>query len=108
MFGEFDTEEYGTMEWVLFGIATVLLPLLMMNLLIAIISDTFARVHLNRIESDYKEKALLLRELENMMFWNRNKSNLKFLHIIRYKGFTEKSTENLVEQIFEKLRAIQN
>ena len=66
--------------------ATILLPLMLLNLLIAIISDTFDRVYSNRIASDYKEIANLILEQENLMFWNRKKRGLKYLHVIKYKG----------------------
>jgi hypothetical protein len=44
MYGDFSPDEYTTANWILFIIASILLPLVMLNLLIAIMSDTYARV----------------------------------------------------------------
>ena len=45
MFGDFSTDEYeGVADWSLFIIASVLIPLIMLNMLVAIMSDTYARV----------------------------------------------------------------
>ena len=45
-YGDFAAvEEYSGVEWVFFVISTVLVPLVMMNLLIALISDTFDKVY---------------------------------------------------------------
>ena len=74
------------MQWIVFIVATIFLPLMLLNLLIAIISDTFDRVYSNRIASDYKELANLILEQENLMFWNRKERGLKYLHVIKYKG----------------------
>ena len=59
---------------------------MLLNLLIAIVSDTFDRVYSNRIASDYKELANLILEQEYLMFWNRKKRGLNYLHVIKYKG----------------------
>ena len=84
-YGDFDTEEMKDAVWIVFLGATVLLPLLMLNLLIAIISDTFERVYSNRVASDYKEKAAIVLEFENLMFWNRDRVDMAYLHTIKYK-----------------------
>ena len=74
IYGDFnEVDNYGPVAWVFFIMATVLVPLVMMNLLIAIISDTFERVYSSKTASDYKEKTALILEVENLMFWNRNK-----------------------------------
>lgn len=67
-------------------IFTFAIPLIFFNLLIAIISDTFDRVYDNKKASDYKEKASLILEVENLLLWNRNKKLLNFLHVIKYKS----------------------
>lgn len=53
-FGDFDTDVYSNnSQWILFLIASIFLPLIMMNLLIAIMSDTYARVMADIVPSDY-------------------------------------------------------
>ena len=43
-FGEFSVDNYDGQDYTIFIMATILLQLIMLNLLIAIMSDTFARV----------------------------------------------------------------
>ena len=54
----------------------------MMNLLIAILSDTYGRVQSTRAGTSYLEKAKLLCEIESMLLWNREKGVRKYLHVV--------------------------
>jgi hypothetical protein len=54
MYGDFDTDAYPQAgNWILFIIASTLLPLVMLNMLIAIMSDTYARVMADIVPSDF-------------------------------------------------------
>ena len=55
MYGDFSTDDYKTGGWILFIIASTLMTLIMLNMLIAIMSDTYARVMGEIVPSDYKE-----------------------------------------------------
>ena len=80
-FGDFNTEGFDNWQWALFVIATIFLPLMLLNLLIAIVSDTFDRVYQNRVASDYKELAKLVLEQEYLMFWKRSYLNAGSLRL---------------------------
>ena len=45
----------------------------MLNMLIAIMSDTYARVMSEIVPSDYYELNNLILEQEELVFWKRNK-----------------------------------
>ena len=66
-YGDWDTEGFNGLQWILFTIFTLMIPLVFLNLLIAIISDTFDRVFTNKTISDYKEKASLILEMEEIL-----------------------------------------
>lgn len=89
VFGEFDmdgfeNDKYGE-RWLLFIMATVLLQLVMLNLLIAIMSDTFAKV-MSEIEiSDGVEMNNLIIEAEKLKVGNRGKVAMHVLHWVEYK-----------------------
>lgn len=89
VFGEFDMDgfdedAYGE-RWILFIAATILLQLVMLNLVIAIMSDTFARV-MSEIEiSDGIELNNLIIESEKLKFRNRKKKSKHILHWVEYK-----------------------
>lgn len=55
---------------------SMLILVVMLNLLISIISESFDRISFEKIESDTKIRLKLILEMENCMFWNRNKQDL--------------------------------
>ena len=80
----FDSDAYGE-RWILFILGTILLQLVMLNLVIAIMSDTFARV-MSEIEiSDGMELNNLIIESEKLKIRNRNKKARHVLHWVEYK-----------------------
>ena len=66
MYGDFETDGYTTINWFLFLIASTLLPLVMLNMLIAIMSDTYARVMADIIPSDFFELNQMILEQEEI------------------------------------------
>jgi hypothetical protein len=49
-------------------------------MLIAIMSDTYARVMADIVPSDFYELNKMILEQEEVMIWNRNKGTPSFLH----------------------------
>ena len=66
--GDFDTDAFGEvavpLAWIFFVLCTILDMIVMLNLLIAIISDTYARVAGNADQAAYQEMAKLINENE--------------------------------------------
>ena len=64
--GDFDTNAFGEIAvsyvWILFILCTVLNSIIMMNLLIAIISDSFALVTSSSEQASYREMADIIYE----------------------------------------------
>ena len=64
--GDFDTSAFGDvavpLAWTFFILCTILDMIVMLNLLIAIISDTYARVASNAEQASYQEMAKLIDE----------------------------------------------
>jgi hypothetical protein len=65
--GEFNYDDYddsgnGTLAWVIFLVSTLLNCVVMLNLLIAIVSETFAAVLNEKIENSYREKASIIQD----------------------------------------------
>jgi hypothetical protein len=65
-FGEYSVDDYTPGMWFVFISATVILSLIMLNLLIAIMSDTFEKVMNEIEESDGLEKNDLILEAESI------------------------------------------
>lgn len=85
IFGEYNLDGYQFDQWLVFVMATVLLSLIMLNLLIAIMSDTFERVMAQVEESDGLELNDLILDAESIQFRNRNKGEHTYLHWVEYK-----------------------
>ena len=54
-------------DWILFILCTFLLLILMLNLLIAIISDTYTKISQNDNEISYKEKAIVVAGMQDTL-----------------------------------------
>ena len=57
--GEFSgsLENYDEIDWIVFFLATIINIILLLNLLIAIVSETFAAINESTEQTSYKEKA---------------------------------------------------
>ena len=63
-FGEFGDMNFSSLEYFIFIIAVLFIPLIMFNMLIAIMGDTYDRVKEDSIKRDYHELVWLLYEYE--------------------------------------------
>ena len=80
-FADYDTTEYDLLEWIVFFISTMANTLIMLNLLICILFDTYDKVKALSVIADRKEIAQLVLEGEVTMFFNRNSERKKrYLH----------------------------
>jgi hypothetical protein len=84
MFGDFSNfPNRDAFSLILLLLATLIVPLVFLNLLIALISDAFAVVNENLIRSDYSELTDIILELEEFMFWNSSKSTSAHLVVAK-------------------------
>jgi hypothetical protein len=117
--GGFDTSGYSYATYFIFFCNTLIVPIMLLNLLISIMSDTFDRVNNQLAWADAKELITMVIEAENIMFWNKNKNHKEFLHFCYKKTRDGKNEQNdiklrtkvskLQEQnlmIFEEIKGI--
>lgn len=92
MFGEFGDktpmEANNSVEPVIFVVATAILPMILLNLVIAIMSDTYEKVITSIDESDNKQKNSIILQFENYMVWRRFMSDDKPKHLFWYEYST--------------------
>ena len=67
------------------------MPLVMLNMLIAIMSDTYSRVMAEIIPSDYYEINQMILEQEEVLVWKRNEGQPMYLHFGEHLAREEKS-----------------
>jgi len=101
LLGELDRSDFDDIQWVIFVLGSLLNLIIMLNLLISIISESFAKIVSERKESDTRIRLELIIEVENCLFWKRNQEELAYLWFIEdYQG--EETTQEL-EIKFNKL-----
>jgi hypothetical protein len=93
-FGNMETGDYDKLEWLLFLIVTVFNPIIMLNLLISIMGDTFERVKSNFETADLIELCTLIKEVELLVFWKRGERARGYLHVCDEERTADKSMES--------------
>lgn len=81
-FGEFEYEQLAGNDLYssgLFYVALFINPLVMMNLLIATMENTYSKIQENLLISNYREIASLTIEASSIMFWKRKQEKKYFL-----------------------------
>lgn len=70
--------------WIIFFLASIMNPIILLNMLIAIMSDTYDRVQEDQVVADCKEMAGMIMQVESMMFWRRNFNRKSYIHRCDY------------------------
>ena len=82
-FGNYEDSSDGIyfMKYIVYFGATFINVVLMLNLLISILGDSYERFQLEQSIVDIKEKASISMELQSIMFWAQNYSMLKYIRL---------------------------
>jgi WD40 repeat protein len=107
--GEFDTNNYGTFEWIIFFFASVINPLIMLNLIISIIGDTFGRVKEEQEIADMQELTSMVVEGEYVLFCKRNQGKKSYMQICKEAELTsvEASVDRELDNLKLRIRMIE-
>ena len=70
--GDFDLDGYDWVSWIFFFLATMTNNIVMLNLLISIMGDTYDRVQEGIEIADGLELTSMIVECEQLLFWKRN------------------------------------
>ena len=84
-FGSFADPKYEdnrVLDYIVFLGAIIINVVLMLNLLISILGDSFEHFQLEKIIIDYREKIEYVYDLQKLMPSSKNKKNLKYLHVL--------------------------
>jgi WD40 repeat protein len=107
--GDFNTDYTAVFDWVVFFLATMMNPMIMLNLLISILSDTAATVSADNYVANLQELTRMIIEVERVMFWKKNvtkKHYLQFCNFIEDDPQTDKIIEKckFIKQKLEKMQ----
>jgi uncharacterized protein YqgV (UPF0045/DUF77 family) len=78
--GDFDPDKYSVGQYIVFIIAAIMNLIIMLNLLISILGDSYEKVQFTMIETDYEQMTEVIIEMERMMIWNRDKKLARYIH----------------------------
>ena len=83
--------------------ATFFLSLVMMNLIVALMSDTYNNVMTNIQVEDSRQLNQLILMYENMMFWQKQEGEPKYFFWLQYGDTEETSWTSVCDHITSKL-----
>jgi len=101
------TEAQGILGWSLFVIVSIINPVIMLNLLISIMGDTYGRVKESRIVADSRQLAGMILEVEGVMGWRRAFNEKFYMKIVceeSYLSGVGDALSDKIEAIGEKVR----
>jgi WD40 repeat protein len=82
--GDFNTDYTVVFDWIVFFFATMLNPMILLNLLISILSDTAANVSKDNYVANLQELTRMIIEVEKVMFWKKDVQKKHFLHLCNF------------------------
>ena len=74
-------DDWDALRWIIFISATIIELIIMMNLLISLLGDTYSRVQESAEIEDLKQLIEIILEVENLFIWNKSKSGKQYIQI---------------------------
>lgn len=71
-------------EWIIYLAVTYLINIVALNVLIAILSDTYDSVQASLQAFHTKTQIGILSEVGYLLYWNRGYDEVKYLHFVHY------------------------
>lgn len=91
---------YDMLFWLFFFLFTILNPIIMLNLIINLMGETFNRVQEGKIAADTLELIGMIIEAETLLFWRRNYGRKEFLQICMEDEDTEEKRSGSLKRIW--------
>lgn len=98
--GEFETEGFDGLSWVIFMFMSVLNVIVLLNMLIALMGETFSRVRERSEIADFIEIAKMLLEVETVLT-NADKGKKKYLQLCE-----PESSVNVTDELTKDIKAV--
>jgi WD40 repeat protein len=98
-------------EFILLTVAVIINPIVMLNLLISIIGDTFDRVQSRTVIADMKELSQIIIEIEQLLFWRRKLGLKNYIQLCNTRHIEEETGdkwEGKIREIDNRLKNLVN
>lgn len=89
-------------EWVVITLMMLINPIVMLNLLISILGDTYSRVQENSVIADMKELLEMIIEVEQLLYWRKNIGSQRYFQML----LSKESEEEIEDPLDAKLKAL--
>lgn len=110
--GEFDLDDMGPFEKAIFVIESFLMTIILLNLIIALMSDTYEEVMTNIVQLDGRQLNTIIIQCENFLFFNRNRGKPQFLFKCEYSqevsGGWKSASDHVTNLIEDNKKAIED
>lgn len=106
--GDFSTNFTSYFDWGIFMVATMINPLIMLNLLIAIMSDTATYVDSVDDIFGWRELTQMILDMEKVMFWKKHLKVKNFLHKVEFVEGGKETADKKNKKIAEIKRQVVN
>lgn len=97
--GDFDADYTEAFDWVIFFLATVINPLIMLNLLISIMGDTYGKVQETNDIANFQELTEMIIEIEKLMFWKKGLDHKYYMQSCDFLRGNETEKDKVNERI---------
>ena len=97
--GDLPDDPVSFLTWILFFIITIINPVIMLNLLISIMGDTYGRVKEGKVIADSRELSEMILEVETLMYWNKPVKTVSFLKIVCHESELDVEEEGIDAKI---------
>ena len=94
-------------NWLIFFFATLIVTVIMLNLLISLFGDTFDRVQMECAETSNRIRINMILEIENMLFWKRNRGSEKYMVVCDRVEAESGDWEGKVKAIVKEITVIE-
>jgi hypothetical protein len=99
-------EDLSRLQWLFYVLITLFNFIIMLNLLISILSDTYSRVKENQVVADGKELTKMILEVEMMMFWRKDDDCKRIIHFVRDENDEEVEDYTLIAMKFKNMNKL--
>jgi hypothetical protein len=97
--GDFNAEYTEIFDWIIFFIATMINPIIMLNLLISIMGDTYSKVQESNDIANFQELTEMIIEVEKLMFWKKGENSKQFLHQVDFLTGNDEESDKIIVKI---------
>ena len=83
------SNDNGFIRWSFYIMRTMALPIIMFNMLIAIMGNTYSEVQETALAQDKMTMAQMILDIENLMVINFDKKKQEYIYICKYEDDTD-------------------